>query len=88
MKRSENKIPITILICDDDEGDRMVTRRALHDARVSNALRFVEDGEQLLDYLYQRRAFSGETGSGSASGVDPVGPAQSQGETGASRPRS
>jgi CheY-like chemotaxis protein len=62
MKRSENKVPITILICDDDERARMVTERALYDARVSNVLRFVEDGEQLFDYLHQRRAFSGETG--------------------------
>lgn len=69
MKQSENSIPITILICDDDEGDRMVTRQALHHARVSNALRFVEDGEQLLDYLYQRRAFSGETGSAPRPGL-------------------
>ncbi len=62
MARSEHKIPITILVCDDDEGDRIATQRALNDARVSNAVRFVEDGGQLLDYLYQRRAFSGETG--------------------------
>jgi CheY-like chemotaxis protein len=62
MRQDKHKIPITILICDDDEDDRMLTQQALEDAHISNALQFVEDGEQLLDYLYQRGEFSGETG--------------------------
>jgi CheY-like chemotaxis protein len=62
MMQDRNKIPITILVCDDDEDDRMLTRQALEDAHISNRLRFVEDGEQLLDYLYQRGPFAGETG--------------------------
>jgi CheY-like chemotaxis protein len=62
MTQDKNKIPITILICDDDEDDRMLTQQALEDAHISNNLRFVEDGEQLLDYLYQRGEYAGETG--------------------------
>ena len=62
MTLDKNTIPITILICDDDEDDRLLTQQALEDAHISNALRFVEDGEQCLDYLYQRGAFAGETG--------------------------
>lgn len=62
MERSENTVPITILICDDDASDRGAIQRALSEARVSNALRFVVDADQLLDYLYQRRSFAGETG--------------------------
>jgi CheY-like chemotaxis protein len=62
MKNDANKIPITILICDDDQDDRMLTEQALEDAHVSNDLRFVKDGEQLLDYLYQRGEFAGESG--------------------------
>ena len=62
MMLDKNKIPITILICDDDEDDRLLTQQALEDAHISNALRFVEDGEQCLDYLYQRGEFAGETG--------------------------
>jgi CheY-like chemotaxis protein len=58
----KNKIPITILICDDDEDDRLLTQQALEDAHISNALCFVEDGEQCLDYLYQRGRYAGETG--------------------------
>lgn len=62
MMLDKNKIPITILICDDDEDDRMLTQEAMERAHISNALRFVEDGEQCLDYLYQRGAFAGEIG--------------------------
>jgi CheY-like chemotaxis protein len=62
MTREQNKIPITILICDDDADDRLLTKQALEDAHVSNAVNFVEDGEQLLDYLYQRGEYAGESG--------------------------
>jgi two-component system, response regulator len=69
MMQDRHRIPITILICDDDEDDRMLTQQALEDAHISNALQFVEDGEQLLDYLYQRGPFSGETGSAPRPGL-------------------
>lgn len=62
MVRDRHKIPITIVVCDDDEDDRLLTEQALKDARVSNDVRFVDDGEDLLDYLYQRGRFAGETG--------------------------
>lgn len=45
---------ITILLADDDEDDRLMTRDALRDARLNNELRTVQDGVELLDYL--RRA--------------------------------
>jgi CheY-like chemotaxis protein len=65
----KHKIPITILVCDDDEDDRMLTQQALEDAHISNSVRFVEDGEQLLDYLYQRGAYAGETGKAPRPGL-------------------
>jgi CheY-like chemotaxis protein len=43
--------PITILIADDDEEDRVLTQEALADSRLANNLRFVVDGQDLLDYL-------------------------------------
>jgi len=46
--------PITILMADDDEDDRMMTREALEEAKLANDIRFVVDGEELLDYLYRR----------------------------------
>jgi CheY-like chemotaxis protein len=69
MMQDRHKIPITILICDDDEDDRMLTQQALEDAHIANNLRFVEDGEQLLDYLHQRGEFAGETGSAPRPGL-------------------
>jgi CheY-like chemotaxis protein len=69
MMQDKHKIPITILICDDDEDDRALTQQALEDAHISNDLRFVEDGEQLLDYLYQRGEYSGETGAAPRPGL-------------------
>jgi CheY-like chemotaxis protein len=69
MMQDKHKIPITILVCDDDEDDRMLTQQALEDAHISNNLRFVEDGEQLLDYLYQRGQYAGETGEAPRPGL-------------------
>ncbi|MFC0116661.1 response regulator [Pseudoalteromonas xiamenensis] len=44
-------IPIKILMADDDEDDQLLTRDALAESRVLNAIEFVKDGEQLLNYL-------------------------------------
>jgi CheY-like chemotaxis protein len=51
MSRSKNATPITILMADDDADDRQLTREALEDARLINDIRFVENGEELLEYL-------------------------------------
>jgi CheY-like chemotaxis protein len=45
---------ITIVLADDDEDDRLMTRDALRDARLHNDLRFVVDGVDLMDYLHRR----------------------------------
>jgi CheY-like chemotaxis protein len=50
--------PITILIADDDADDRLLAKEALHESRLANDLRFVEDGEQLLDYLRRRGQYA------------------------------
>ena len=50
--------PITILIADDDDDDRMLARDALSESRLANDLRFVEDGEELLAYLRREGKFS------------------------------
>ena len=51
--------PIIILLADDDEEDRMLAGDALAESRVVNDLRFVENGEELLDYLYRRGKYAG-----------------------------
>lgn len=53
-----NGQPIVILMADDDADDRMLTKDALVESRVLNELRFVEDGEELMDYLMQRGDYS------------------------------
>jgi CheY-like chemotaxis protein len=50
--------PIVILMADDDEDDRLLTRDALIESRVANDLRFVEDGEALMDYLQRRGQYA------------------------------
>ena len=50
--------PIVILMADDDADDRMLTKDVLTESRVLNDLRFVEDGEELLDYLKGRGAYT------------------------------
>jgi two-component system response regulator len=52
------KRPVTILVADDDPDDRQLTREAFEENHLANDLRFVEDGEELLDYLYHRGKFS------------------------------
>jgi CheY-like chemotaxis protein len=54
MKRK----PIVILMADDDPDDRMLAQEALAESRLANDLHFVEDGEHLMDYLYQRGPFA------------------------------
>lgn len=46
--------PITLLMADDDEEDRLLTRDALAETRLHNQIYFVEDGEELMDYLQRR----------------------------------
>jgi len=50
--------PVTILLADDDPDDRQLTREAFEEAHLANDLRFVEDGAELLDYLYRRGKYS------------------------------
>lgn len=50
--------PITILMADDDPDDRLLTEQALQESRLANPLYFVEDGEELMDYLHRRGKFS------------------------------
>jgi CheY-like chemotaxis protein len=50
---------VTILMCDDDDDDRELTRDALQNARLANQMRFVVDGQDLMDYLRRQGAYAG-----------------------------
>ena len=60
---SDPSRPIVILLADDDEEDRMLAADALAESRVVNDLRCVEDGDELLDYLYHRGAYADASAS-------------------------
>ncbi len=47
-----------ILMVDDDEDDRMLTERAFSRVGLKCPLEFVEDGEELLDYLLRRGRYA------------------------------
>jgi CheY-like chemotaxis protein len=49
---------IHIVIAEDDEEDRMLTREAMIESRVKNTVHFVEDGEYLMDYLHNKGDYS------------------------------
>ncbi|MBD2014647.1 response regulator [Microcoleus sp. FACHB-53] len=50
--------PVTILMADDDPDDCMLAQEALAESRLANDLHIVSDGEELMDYLYQRGKYS------------------------------
>ena len=50
--------PITILMADDDEEDCQLTKEAWDENRLANDLRFVGDGEELMEYLQHRGKYS------------------------------
>lgn len=54
MNATQPKESILILMADDDEDDRLMAKEALDEARLINDMDFVEDGVDLMDYLYRR----------------------------------
>ena len=52
------RMPVTILVADDDEEDQLLARRALSAARLANDVRFVSHGEELMDYLQRRGRYA------------------------------
>lgn len=58
MSISKSKRPITILYADDDADDQLLVKEALEEARLLNDLRFVNDGEELMEYLYRRGEYA------------------------------
>lgn len=50
--------PVTILIADDDPDDRLMTKEAFEACRYEHDLRFVKDGEELMQYLYRQGPYT------------------------------
>ncbi len=53
--------PVDILMADDDADDRLMAEKAFLEAKLDNGLRFVEDGEELMDYLLHRGKYTNTT---------------------------
>ena len=56
--RDRKMKPILILMADDDEDDRMMTEQAMKKNRLANVIKFVVDGEELLDYLSHKGEYN------------------------------
>lgn len=52
-----NLKPVTILMADDDEDDRLLARDALNESSLANDFHCVADGVELLDYLARKGKF-------------------------------
>jgi CheY-like chemotaxis protein len=50
--------PLAILLAEDDDDDYKLIRDALQESGIPNGLHRVIDGEELMDYLHHRNAFS------------------------------
>ncbi|MEL6193075.1 MAG: response regulator [Bacteroidota bacterium] len=50
--------PIVILVAEDDDEDQMLLQEAMEEHKLSNTLKFVSDGEELLDYLKNRGKYT------------------------------
>jgi CheY-like chemotaxis protein len=51
--------PIDVLLIEDDPGDILITREAFEHHKIHNTLHVARDGQEGLDYLYQRGAHEG-----------------------------
>jgi CheY-like chemotaxis protein len=53
-----NATRMVILLADDDEEDRAMTREAFEESHLTNDLYAVADGEELMDFLHRRGRFA------------------------------
>ena len=53
--------PIEVLLIEDDPGDVLITREAFEHHKIHNTLNVARDGQEGLDYLYQRESHKGAT---------------------------
>ena len=54
---TNKQLNTSILIADDDADDRLLIEQAFRECNLTSELYFVEDGEELMDFLYQRQPY-------------------------------
>ncbi|MBI3213175.1 MAG: response regulator [Mycobacterium sp.] len=50
--------PVDVLLVEDDPGDELITREAFEQNSIGNTLHVAHDGQEALDFLYQRGPFA------------------------------
>jgi len=55
---SKNPKPVVFLMADDDPDDRLLIKEAFEESLIHNKIYFVEDGDELMDYLSCQGDFS------------------------------
>ena len=58
MEQSNNTNRLVILYAEDDSEDQMLMRDAYEEGQLDDQLKIVNDGEELMDYLYRRNHYS------------------------------
>jgi two-component system, response regulator len=58
QQNKEHQIPFTVLMAEDDPDDRFLLEQAFRDLESKGEVRFVEDGEQLMDYLLRQEKYA------------------------------
>ena len=53
---------LEVLLVEDDAGDELMTREAFEDNKIRNPLHVARDGEEALDFLYRRSAYTDARG--------------------------
>jgi CheY-like chemotaxis protein len=54
----DERAPIDVLLVEDDAGDELITREAFEQNKIRNRLHVAHDGQEGLDFLYQRGAYA------------------------------
>ncbi|MFB9887751.1 response regulator [Balneatrix alpica] len=54
----QTKTALNILVAEDDPDDRLLIREAFEECRIANHIDFVQDGQELLDYLLGQGKYS------------------------------
>lgn len=60
---------VVILMADDDEEDRELTRDALQSSHLANEMRFAVDGQDLMDYLRHEGRYAADPSSAPRPGI-------------------
>ena len=58
MNTTSVPAPIDVLLAEDDPADELITREAFQDNKIGNTLHVVRDGQEALDFLFRRGAYT------------------------------